>query len=124
MRANPGSGAGKQVRILDVTTQDGEIHPFYRSSTRDRTLTPANSLAGRWAPSRAALGAAFGAMARFPVTPKGRAAQRELTADGLCFLNPYRSSRYSTRCAPSRFVKTRSCCTSTTRETMFCARSI
>ena len=88
MRANPGSGAGKQVRILDVTTQDGEIHPFYASSKRDRTLTPASSLAGRWAPSRAALGAAFGAMARFPVTPKGRAAQRELTADGLCFVEP------------------------------------
>src|SRR6187401_1293265 len=88
MRANPGSGAGKQVRILDVTTQDGEIHPFYASSPRDRTLTPANSLAGRWAPNRAALGAAFGAMARFPITAKARAAQRDLTADGLCFVEP------------------------------------
>jgi hypothetical protein len=28
MRANPNRGGwGKQVRILDVTTQDGEIHP-------------------------------------------------------------------------------------------------
>jgi hypothetical protein len=87
MRANPGRG-GKQVRILDVTTQDGEVHPFYASNTRDRKLTPAASLAGHWAPSRAALGAAFGAMARFPITPKGRAAQRDLTADGLCFVEP------------------------------------
>jgi hypothetical protein len=88
MRANPGRGAGKQVRILDVTTQDGQIHPFYASNPRDRTLTPAESLAGRWAPNRAALGAAFGAMARFPITAKARAAQRDLTADGLCFVEP------------------------------------
>jgi hypothetical protein len=53
MRANPNRGGpGKQVRVLDVTTQNGEIHPFYAASTRDRTLKPANSLAGRWAPSR------------------------------------------------------------------------
>ena len=76
MRANPNRGGwGKQVRILDVTTQDGEIHPFYAANTRTRVLTPAESLEGHWAPSRAALGAAFGAMARWPVTPEGRAAQ-------------------------------------------------
>jgi hypothetical protein len=89
MRANPNRGGpGKQVRILDVTTQDGEIHPFYAASTRDRTLKPANSLAGRWAPSRQALGAAFGAMAGWPVTPAGRAAQKNLAADGLCYVEP------------------------------------
>lgn len=89
MRANPNRGGwGKQVRILDVTTEDGEIHPFYAASTRDRTLTPAESLEGRWAPSRQALGAAFGAMARWPVTPEGRAAQDELAADGLCYVEP------------------------------------
>ena len=89
MRANPNrSGWGKQVRILDVTTQDGEIHPFYAANTRTRTLTPAESLAGHWAPNRAALGAAFGAMARFPVTPEGRAAQTKLLADGLCYVEP------------------------------------
>src|SRR5678815_2532461 len=89
MRANPNrDGPGKQVRILDVTTQDGEIHPFYAASTRDRTLKPANSLAGRWAPSRQALGAAFGAMAGWPVTPAGRAAQKNLAADGLCYVEP------------------------------------
>ncbi len=89
MRANPNRGGwGKQVRILDVTTEDGEIHPFYAANTRTRVLTPAESLAGHWAPNRAALGAAFGAMARFPVTPEGRAAQAKLIADGLCYVEP------------------------------------
>jgi Family of unknown function (DUF6152) len=89
MRANPNRGGwGKQVRILDVTTQDGEIHPFYAANTRTRTLTPAENLEGHWAPARAALGAAFGAMARWPVTPEGRAAQAELVADGLCYVEP------------------------------------
>jgi Family of unknown function (DUF6152) len=89
MRANPNRGGwGKQVRILDVTTEDGEIHPFYTASTRDRTLTPAESIEGHWAPSRAALGAGFGAMARFPITPEGRAIQAEALADGLCFVEP------------------------------------
>jgi len=89
MRANPNRGGwGKQVRIMDVTTQDGEIHPFYSANTRTRVLTPAESLAGHWAPNRAALGAGFGAMARWPVTPEGRAAQTKLLADGLCFVEP------------------------------------
>jgi hypothetical protein len=89
MRANPNRGGwGKQVRILDVTTEDGEIHSFYAASSRNRTLTPAESLDGKWAPSRQALGAGFGAMARWPVTPEGRAAQTELGADGLCFVEP------------------------------------
>src|SRR5262245_27773193 len=87
MRANPNrSGWGKQVRILDVTTEDGEIHPFYAANTRTRVLTPAESLEGHWAPNRAALNAAFGALARWPVTPEGRATQAELKADGLCFV--------------------------------------
>lgn len=89
MRANPNRGGwGKQVRVLDVTTEDGEIHPFYSANTRARRLTPAESLEGRWAPARQALGAAFGAMARWPVTPDGRAAQAELIADGLCYVEP------------------------------------
>jgi len=89
MRANPNRGGwGKQVRIMDVTTQDGEVHPFYAANTRTRVLTPAESLDGHWAPNRAALGAAFGALARWPVTPEGRAIQKELKADGLCFVEP------------------------------------
>ncbi|HUQ52555.1 MAG TPA: DUF6152 family protein [Gammaproteobacteria bacterium] len=89
MRANPNRGGwGKQVRIMDVTTQDGEVHPFYAANTRTRVLTPAKTLEGHWAPSRAALGAGFGAMARWPVTPEGRAAQAKLLADGLCYVEP------------------------------------
>jgi hypothetical protein len=89
MRATPNRGGwGKQVRILDVTTEDGEIHPFYNANRRTRTLTPAESLEGHWAPARAALGAAFGAMARWPITPEGRAAQSQLVADGLCYVEP------------------------------------
>ncbi|HEY7671159.1 MAG TPA: DUF6152 family protein [Gammaproteobacteria bacterium] len=89
MRANPNRGGwGKQVRILDVTTEDGEIHGFYTANTRNRTLTPAESLQGHWAPNRAALGAGFGAMARWPITAEGRAIQGQLLADGLCFVEP------------------------------------
>ena len=89
MRANPNRGGwGKQVRIQDVTTEDGEIHPFYSANRRTRILTPAESLEGHWAPARAALGAAFGAMGAWPVTPEGRAAQATLVADGICSPEP------------------------------------
>lgn len=89
MRANPNRGGwGKQVRILDVTTEDGEIHPFYTANSRNRTLRPAESLSSRWAPSRAGVGAGFGALARFPLTPEGRAAQAEMVDDGLCLVEP------------------------------------
>ena len=89
MRANPNRGGwGKQVRIQDVTTEDGEIHPFYSANRRTRILTPAESLEGHWAPARAALGAAFGAMGAWPVTPEGRAAQATLVVDGICSPEP------------------------------------
>lgn len=89
MRANPNQGGwGKQVRILDVTTEDGEIHPFYKESNRNRRLSPAQSLSGNWAPSRAGVGAGFGALARFPITPAGRATQAEMADDGLCLVEP------------------------------------
>jgi hypothetical protein len=89
MRANPNRGGwGKQVRIQDVTTQDGEIHPFYAANRRTRTLTPAESMEGHWAPPRSALGAAFGAMARWPITQEARAVQAKLEADGLCMTEP------------------------------------
>jgi hypothetical protein len=89
MRANPNRGGwGKQVRIQDVTTEDGEIHPFYAANRRTRTLTPAESIEGHWAPPRSALGAAFGAMARWPVTPEARAVQARMEADGVCMTEP------------------------------------
>jgi hypothetical protein len=89
VRANPNRGGwGKQVRIQDVTTQDGVIHPFYAANRRTRVLTPAESIEGHWAPARAALGAAFGAMGAWPVTPEARAVQAKLEADGLCMTEP------------------------------------
>jgi hypothetical protein len=85
MRANPNRGGwGKQVRVMDITTQDGNVHPFYAANTRTRVLKPAESLEGHWAPSRAGFGAAMGAMARWPVTPAGRAAQAAGADDGIC----------------------------------------
>jgi hypothetical protein len=48
VRANPNRGGfGKTVRLLDVTTEDGEIHPFYTANKRARTLTPTESLEGQ-----------------------------------------------------------------------------
>ena len=89
VRANPNQGGwGRQIRILDVTTEDGEIHPFYKENSQSRTLTPADSLSGQWAPSRAGVGAGFGALARFPMTPAARAAQEALVDDGLCLVEP------------------------------------
>jgi hypothetical protein len=89
MRMNPNRGGwGKQVRILDVTTEDGEIHPFYAASKRDRTLTPATSIEGKWAPNRAGVGAGFGAIGRFPLTPAAREAQAKKIDDGLCLVEP------------------------------------
>jgi hypothetical protein len=89
VRINPNrSGWGKQVRVLDVTTQDGEIHPFYAANTRTRVLTPAASIAGHWAPNRASTGAAFGAMAAFPLNADAKAAQAKALGDGLCYVEP------------------------------------
>jgi hypothetical protein len=89
VRINPNRGGfGKQVRILDVTTQDGEIHPFYAANTRTRVLTPATSIAGHWAPNRASLGAAFGAMAQFPLNAAAKAEQAKALGDGLCYVEP------------------------------------
>jgi hypothetical protein len=89
MRANPNrNGPARTVRVLDVTTQDGEIHPFYAASSRARTLTPAKSLAGNWAPSRQSMSAAWGAIMKWPITPAGRALQKQAKADGLCFVEP------------------------------------
>ena len=89
MRANPNrNGPARTVRVLDVTTQDGEIHPFYAASSRARTLTPAKSLAGNWAPSRQSMTAAWGAIMKWPITPAGRAMQKQAKADGLCYAEP------------------------------------
>lgn len=89
VRANPNrGGSGKTVRGLDVTTEDGEIHPFYAENVNTRTLTPADSLAGTWAPSLQATSAAMGASGRWPISAEARAIQAEGRADGLCYVEP------------------------------------
>jgi hypothetical protein len=89
VRVNPNRGGfGKQVRVLDVTTQDGEIHPFYAANTRTRVLTPATSIAGHWAPNRAGVGAAFGAMAAFPINDAAKAAKAKDLGNALCYVEP------------------------------------
>jgi hypothetical protein len=89
VRANPNrNGPGKTVRLLDVTTPDGEIHPFYAANSKTRTLTRAASLAGNWAPSRQSMTAAWGVIARWPITSAGRAIQKQNKADGLCYVEP------------------------------------
>jgi hypothetical protein len=52
VRVNPNrNGIGRTVRGLDVvTTATGKVHPFYRHAAAPRALTPARSLAGKWAP--------------------------------------------------------------------------
>jgi hypothetical protein len=89
VRANPNrKESGNTVRLLDVTTQDGEIHPFYAANSKTRTLKPATSLAGNWAPSRQSMTAAWGVIARWPITPAGRELQKEGKAGGLCYVEP------------------------------------
>jgi hypothetical protein len=89
VRANPNRGGpGKTVRGIDVTTEDGEIHPFYAENTQSPTLTRAESLEGTWAPSLQATTAAMGAAGRWPITAAGRAIQAEARADGLCYVEP------------------------------------
>jgi len=89
MRANPNRGGwGKQVRILDVTTEDGEIHPFYAANKRTLELKPAESIASKWAPSRQAVYAAFSAMANWPLKAEALAIKEQAPIDGLCYVEP------------------------------------
>ncbi len=88
VRANPNRfGNDKTVRGLDVTTADGTVHPFYQSA-RSPVLTPADSLAGRWAPSLAGTNAAFAAARAWPYTEAGRAVQRRGPLEGTCYVEP------------------------------------
>lgn len=90
VRANPNRGGrDKTIRVLDVETRDGVIHPFYSANPVARRLTPADSLAGNWAPSLQATGKAFGEAAGWPYTAAGREAQVEdLNAEATCYVEP------------------------------------
>ncbi len=77
--------AGSHPRRHDPGRRDSPVLCGQHSDAHaDAGREPRGSLGAH----RAALGAAFGAMARWPVTPEGRAAQTKLVADGLCYVEP------------------------------------
>ena len=90
MRANPNRRATSDtVRLLDVTTPDDGIQPFYAGNAVPRELTPAESLAGHWAPSLQATNGAFAAAGGWPFSAAGRAVQAAgRNTDGLCIIEP------------------------------------
>lgn len=87
VRANPNRhGADRTIRGLEVvTTADGKVHPMYRKSGAGPVLKPANSIAGKWAPSLAETGKVIGiARGTWKLTPKAQAAQQV----GACDVEP------------------------------------
>lgn len=72
VRANPNRGGlYKNARALDITTDDGRVQPVYERNARELKLVPADGLAGKWAPSLAETGRAFGASAAWKYTASG-----------------------------------------------------
>lgn len=87
VRVNPNrNGAGRTVRGLDVvTTANGKVHPFYRHAAAPPPVTPARSLAGKWAPSLAETGKVFGAVrSAWKLTAAGSSG----TLVGACEIEP------------------------------------
>lgn len=86
VRANPNhQGGGKTIRGLDVVTvADGKVHPFYQRRGPARDLVAADSLNGKWAPSLAETGKAFGASVSWPYTALGRGGRLV----GACDIEP------------------------------------
>jgi hypothetical protein len=86
VHANPNrTGVGKTIRGLDVVTiADGKVHPFYRRTAGELSLVPANGLSGKWAPSLAETGKAFGAAVGWKYTEKGRSGRLV----GACDIEP------------------------------------
>ena len=84
LRANPNRGGwGKQVRIMDVTTEDGEVHPFYAANRRTRT-SPGREPRGSLGAVARGVRRGDGGDGALAVTPQGRAAQAALADDGIC----------------------------------------
>jgi hypothetical protein len=87
VRANPNRNGGDHtVRGLDVvTTADGKVHPMYRRSGPPLQLTPATSIAGKWAPSLAETGKVFGVVrGQWQLTAAAKAGQLV----GACDVEP------------------------------------
>jgi hypothetical protein len=87
LRANPSRrGRAETLRGLDVTTSDGAIHPLVlagRSSAPPVAKQAADSLAGRWASSPAALRIVSREMAAWSVTEAGRTALAKVRAGAI-----------------------------------------
>jgi hypothetical protein len=74
------------LRGLDVTTSDGAIHPLVltgRNSAPPVTEKAADSLAGRWASSPAALRVVSREMAEWPVTEAARTTMANVRAGAI-----------------------------------------
>jgi hypothetical protein len=87
LRANPSRrGPAGTLRGLDVTTSDGAIHPLVlagRSSAPPVAEKAADSLAGRWASSPAALRIVAREMAAWPATEAARTAMEKVRAGAI-----------------------------------------
>jgi hypothetical protein len=87
LRANPSRrGLAGTLRGLDVTTSDGAIHPLVltgRSSAPPVAEKVADSLAGRWASSPAALRTMAREMAAWPATEAARASIEKVRAGAI-----------------------------------------
>src|SRR5688572_26947070 len=87
LRANPSRrGSGGTLRGLDVTTRDGAIHPLVltgRNSAPPVADKAADSLAGRWASSPAALRIVAREMASWPMTEAARTALEKVRAGAI-----------------------------------------
>jgi hypothetical protein len=88
VRANPNRrrGLGGTVRGLDVTTSDGAIYPLVitgRSSAPPVAAEVADTLAGRWAVTPAALRALSRDIVTWPFTDAGRKALAEVSAGAI-----------------------------------------
>jgi hypothetical protein len=87
LRANPSRrGPAGTLRGLDVTTSDGAIYPLVltgRSSAPPVAEKAADSLAGRWASSPAALRGVAREMAGWPLTEAARTALEQVRAGAI-----------------------------------------
>lgn len=86
LRANPSRRGTGRLRGLDVTTSDGAIHPLVLAGRNSAPPAPdkaADSLAGRWSSSPAALRIVAREMAAWPMTEAARAAVEKVSAGAI-----------------------------------------
>lgn len=85
VRANPNrGGAGRTVRGLTITMEDGSVQPMYERSPEIQLLVPAEGLAGNWAPAMAETDRLFGVIRGWPFTD----AARNRPLDAGCVIEP------------------------------------